>query len=199
MKVKYVHKKIGLLGGSFNPAHEGHRHISKQALKLLDLDEVWWLVAPLNPLKSENSMASYERRVQSAEKVANHPQIIVSSIEMEIGTRYTADTVERLQEMFPEVSFIWLMGADNLAQLPLWEKWRKLMHTIPMAVFARKSYALKALHGRTARLYHLYRHTPEHAPLLAYLKPPAWVFLPTRKHPASATELRNKGLFQTGE
>jgi len=197
--VRYVRKTVGLLGGSFNPAHDGHRYISLQALKLLGVDEVWWLVSPLNPLKEAKDMASYDRRVAVAEQVANHPRIKVSRIEQEIGTRYTADTLEKLKTLFPDTAFVWLMGADNLTQFHRWYKWRSIMRAVPIAVFARKNYALRALHGKAARLYRLYRQDPQNARDLAFTKPPAWVFLPIRKHPASSTEIRNKGLFKTGE
>lgn len=199
MTVRYAHKTIGLLGGSFNPAHDGHRYISLQALKLLQLDEIWWLVSPLNPLKEASGMASYERRMASAQAVARHPKIRVSSIEKEIHTRYTADTIEKLQKLYPDVNFVWLMGADNLVSFHRWDHWRTIMHSVPIAVFARKNYALRALHGKAARMYHLYRRLPEDAPMLARMKPPAWMFLPIRRHPASATEIRNKGLFETGD
>lgn len=199
MPVKFVRKTVGLLGGSFNPAHDGHRHISLQALKLLGLDEVWWLVSPLNPLKQAKDMASYDRRVSSAEAVASHPRIKVSRIEQEINTRYTVDTIFKLQEMYPDVSFVWLMGADNLTEFHRWHRWREIAHAVPIAVFARKNYALKALHGKMARLYRLYRLSAENARCLPFLKPPVWTFLPIRKHPASATEIRNKGLFQVGD
>lgn len=199
MTVRYARKTIGLLGGSFNPAHDGHRYISLQALKLLGLDEVWWLVSPLNPLKEAKDMASYERRVAIAEQVSNHPRIKVSQIEREIGTRYTVDTLERLTDLYPDARFVWLMGADNLLGFHHWRRWRTIMRTVPVAVFARKNYALKALCGKAARLYRLYRRSPDDAARLAFLKPPAWVFLPIRKHPASATEIRNKGLFQVGD
>ncbi len=199
MTVRHARKTIGLLGGSFNPAHDGHRYISLQALKLLGLDEVWWLVSPLNPLKEAKDMASYERRVAVAEQVSNHPRIKVSQIEREIGTRYTADTLERLAELYPDARFVWLMGADNLLGFHHWRRWRTIMRTVPVAVFARKNYALRALCGKAARLYRLYRKSPDDADRLAFSKPPAWVFLPIRKHPASATEIRNKGLFEIGD
>lgn len=199
MPVKYAHKTIGLLGGSFNPAHDGHRYISLQALKLLGLDEIWWLVSPLNPLKDEKGMASYERRLESAERIAHHPRIKVSMIEKEMGTRYTVDTVTQLKKLYPDINFVWLMGADNLAEFDRWKDWRIIMQTLPIAVFARKNYALRALHGKAARMYRLYRHPHTEAKRLARLRAPAWMFLPILKHPASATEIRNKGLFHTGD
>ena len=195
MQVRHVRKTVGLLGGSFNPAHDGHRYISLQALKLLGLDEIWWLVSPLNPLKKASGMASYERRLDSAEKIARHPRIHVSDIEYRIGTRYTVDTLTKLEELYPDVNFVWLMGADNLDQLPKWYRWREIMRSVPIAVFARKHFALKALHGMAARRFQLYRLAPRDALSLAFCKPPAWVFLPIRKHPASATVIREKGLF----
>ena len=199
MQVRHVRKTVGLLGGSFNPAHDGHRYISLQALKLLGLDEVWWLVSPLNPLKQAKDMASYERRLKIAEDVAAHPQIKISDVERHIGTRYTIDTLTKLKELYPDTGFVWLMGADNLLQFPRWYRWRDIMHTVPVAVFARKNYALKALHATAAAVFNLYRLDPQDAPELAFCKPPAWVFLPVRKHPASSTEIREKGLFHVEE
>lgn len=196
MSVKFAPKKVGLLGGSFNPAHEGHRYISLQALKLLGLHEVWWLVSPLNPLKEKNKdMASYQKRLASAEAVARHDRIKISTIETERGTRYTIDTLKQLKKMYPNTHFVWLMGADNLADFHRWYRWREIMHTVPVAVFARKNYALKALTGKAGRLFRLYRQEECAARRLPYRRPPAWVFLPIRRHPASSTEIRRQGLF----
>lgn len=196
MTVKHVRKTVGILGGSFNPAHEGHRYVSLQALALLDLDEVWWLVSPQNPLKSTNGMAAYERRFASAEKmVADLPRVVVSDIEREFNTQYTADTIRKLRERYPDINFVWLMGADNLIGFHRWEEWRTIMHAVPIAVFARKTYAIRALHGKAANRYRWYRVPPSQAALLPYMKTPAWTFLPIRTHPASATEIREHGLF----
>ena len=199
MRGKFVRKTVGLLGGSFNPAHDGHRYISVQALKLLKLDEIWWLVSPLNPLKQAKDMASYERRLESARTAACHPRIKVSNIEREIGTHYTFDTISKLKEMYPDICFVWLMGADNLLEFHHWHRWRSIMRLVPIAIFDRKNYAPKALCSAAARLFHFYRLPHEKAADLAFQRPPAWMFLPIRKHPASATEIRQKGLFQTGE
>ena len=116
-------RRIGLLGGSFNPAHAGHRYISTEALRRLDLDEVWWLVSPQNPLKSQSGMAPFSQRLSHAASVARHPRIRVSAIEAEMGTRYTADTLAMLVRRFPAARFVWLMGADNLMQIPKWRDW----------------------------------------------------------------------------
>ena len=173
MTGKFGRKKVGLLGGSFNPAHSGHLYISRQALELLDLDEVWWLISPQNPLKSTEGMAEFPRRFDSAVKVAAaDPRIVV-----------------------PEIDFVWLMGADNLIGFHRWREWRTIMRSIPIAVFARKTYRIRALHGRAANCFRLYRVPSEQADLLASMRAPAWTFLPIRVHPASATEIRNKGLF----
>lgn len=196
MTVKYARKTIGLLGGSFNPAHDGHRYISLLALKLLELDEVWWLVSPLNPLKEQNTdMASFDRRLESARAIANHPKIKVSCLETQMQTRYTIDTLKKIQELYPDANFVWLMGADNLAGFHRWKNWREIMRIVPVAVFARNHYALKALHAKAARTFRLYRIDDRFARRLARLRPPAWVFLPIREHRASSTEIRRRGLF----
>lgn len=196
MTVKYARKTVGLLGGSFNPAHDGHRYVSLQALKLLKLDEVWWLVSPLNPLKEgRNDMAPFERRLESAQKTANHPKIKVSGAEMQMQTRYTIDTLKKLKELYPDTNFVWLTGADNFAELHRWRNWREIMHTVPVAVFARNHYALRALCGKAGRTFRLYRIDARFAPRLARMRAPAWMFLPIREHPASSTEIRAKGLF----
>lgn len=196
MTGKFGRKKIGLLGGSFNPAHSGHLYISRKALELLDLDEVWWLISPQNPLKSTEGMAEFPRRFDSAVKVAAaEPRIVVSDIECTFQTRYTVDTIRCLKERFPDIDFVWLMGADNLIGFHRWREWRTIMRSVPIAVFARKTYRIRALHGRAANCFRLYRVPSEQADLLASMRAPAWTFLPIRVHPASATEIRNKGLF----
>ncbi|MBT4905881.1 MAG: nicotinate-nicotinamide nucleotide adenylyltransferase, partial [Rhodospirillaceae bacterium] len=128
-------RRIGLLGGSFNPAHDGHRHISQLALARLGLDEVWWLVSPQNPLKSEAGMAPFESRLESADRIACDRRIRVSALEAELGTRYTADTLKALQNRYPAARFVWLMGADNLVQISRWRAWTQIFKTIPIAVF----------------------------------------------------------------
>ncbi len=117
-------KRIGVLGGSFNPAHEGHRHISIMALQRLRLDAVWWMISPQNPLKDAGEMAPLHNRVRRARAVASHPDVHVTDIEAQLGTRFTADTVEALKRRFPAIRFVWLMGADNLCQIPKWRNWR---------------------------------------------------------------------------
>ena len=189
-------KTVGLLGGSFNPAHDGHLHISEQALRLLGLDEVWWLVSPQNPLKPEEGMAAFDRRFACAEAVASaDSRIVVSDFETRHGTQFTADTIAALKEAYPDVRFVWLMGADNLLQFHRWRSWRTIMKTVPIAVFARGTMRIRALHGRAAMCFARARVPADRAKLLAYMEAPAWTFLPIRVHPASSTAIREKGLF----
>jgi nicotinate-nucleotide adenylyltransferase len=190
--------RIGLLGGSFNPAHRGHRHISLLALKLLALDEIWWLVSPQNPLKPVLGMASFEERLSAAARAAHHPHIKVTDLEARLGTSYTADTLAALRLRFPLTRFVWLMGADNLRQIPRWERWTRIFELAPIAVFARPAYSLGALGGLAAHRYSRFRIDPHAARHLAGMNPPAWVFFATRLDPLSATALRSqrrRGVF----
>jgi nicotinate-nucleotide adenylyltransferase len=132
--------RIGLLGGSFNPAHGGHRRISLFALRALELDEIWWLVSPGNPLKPRQGMAPLAARVRSAMEQARRAPIRVTAIERELRTRYTVDTLAGLQRRYPKRRFVWLMGADNLAQLHRWKDWRGIARSMPIAVIARPGY-----------------------------------------------------------
>ena len=129
--------KIGLLGGSFNPAHRGHRRISASALEALGLDEIWWLVSPGNPLKPKTGMAPLPVRFASARRMARRLPIRATVIERDIGTVYTAETLHALVRLYPQHRFVWLMGGDNLAQFHLWRDWRRIAHTVPIAVIAR--------------------------------------------------------------
>jgi nicotinate-nucleotide adenylyltransferase len=183
--------RIGLLGGSFNPAHEGHLHISRLALQRLGLDYVWWLVSPQNPLKPVAGMASLPARLRSAHLAARaHPRIRVSAIEARLGTRYTVDTLAGLRRHFPATRFVWLMGADNLSQVVRWRQWSRIFHLVAIAVFARGSYVMKALAGKAAKRFRRSRVSPGKAYGLASKAPPAWAFLPTPLHKASATDIR---------
>ncbi|MDR3516953.1 MAG: nicotinate-nucleotide adenylyltransferase [Azospirillaceae bacterium] len=188
----WVGLTVGLLGGSFNPAHDGHRHISLYALRALHLDAVWWLVSPQNPLKPSRGMAALDWRLAAAHKVARHPRLVITAIEQELGTRYTADTLAALHRRFPRTRFVWLMGADNLAQIARWQRWQRLFDSTAIAVFARPTYSLKALGSRAAQRYRRRRIVAARAATLAAQSPPAWSFLRNRLHPASATEIRRR-------
>ncbi|MBP2295231.1 nicotinate-nucleotide adenylyltransferase [Azospirillum rugosum] len=182
--------RIGLLGGSFNPAHAGHRHISLHALKALGLDQVWWLVSPQNPLKPVRGMASLPERMAEARGVARHPRIRVTDIERDLGTRYTADTLAELKRRFPRTRFVWLMGADNLRQIPRWRDWTRIFRLVPVAVLARPTYSMSALGGMAAQRYARRRVKDHRAKGLAGHATPAWIFLRNPLHPASATAIR---------
>ena len=180
----------GLLGGSFNPAHGGHRRISVHAMDQLGLDEIWWLVSPQNPLKPVKGMAPLKERLAQARKVAGNGRIKVTDIETRLGTRYTADTIAALKCQFPRLDFVWLMGADNLAQISRWDRWQSIFQAVPIAVFDRPAYSLSALNAKAAQRYSTRRVAPEQAGDLAALEPPAWTFIRVRLHPASATQIR---------
>ncbi|GAB6052978.1 nicotinate-nucleotide adenylyltransferase [Magnetospira thiophila] len=190
--------RIGLLGGSFNPAHAGHLHISREALRRLDLDRIWWMVSPQNPLKDPQGMAPLADRLASARDMARDPRIVVTDIESHLGTRHTAVTLARLTRHFPRYRFVWLMGADNLIQIPRWRQWTQIFHRVPVAVFARSTYDLKALSGAAAKRFAQARIGEGAARHLAVQPLPAWTFLMIRRHPASATALRTQqGPHQT--
>lgn len=188
-------QKIGLLGGSFNPAHEGHRRISVAALRLLDLDEIWWLVSPQNPLKPAEGMAGFRERFEYARGFARHPCIKVSDFEAKIGERRTVYTLKALKAAYPRHKFVWLMGADNLVQLPKWQKWEQIMSLVPVAVFNRPGFTYKALNGKAATKFRRARvfnnSFGDDRRHLADMKPPAWVFLPETTIDLSSTQIRN--------
>lgn len=184
---------MGLLGGSFNPAHEGHLFITHLALRALRLDEVWWLVSPQNPLKPAVGMAPLPVRLKEAAHRAGDPRILVTDIEQALGTQYTAETLSALAMRFPATRFVWLMGADNLAQIPRWRRWQRIFHTVPVAVFARPPYSLDVLSGLAAQKFKGSRLDRRHAAFLAGRRPPAWIVFHNRPHPASATEIRRLG------
>ena len=182
--------RIGLLGGSFNPAHEGHLHISLLALDHLALDELWWLVSPQNPLKPVDGMAAFDERLVAAHELAEDPRITVSDMERRLGTRYTADTLRALNKRFPRTKFVWVMGADNLEQISSWRNWTAIFEAVPIAVFDRPNYSYGALACGAARRYASSRIDQRQAPRLAGLSPPAWVLVRSKLHAASATSIR---------
>jgi nicotinate-nucleotide adenylyltransferase len=184
--------RVGVLGGSFNPAHAGHLHISRLALERLRLDRVWWLVSPQNPLKSGAGMAPLEDRLAAAREAATDPRIRVTDLERDLGTRYTVDTLGALRQHFPGIRFVWIMGADLLVELPRWKRWHRLFRTVPIAVFARPTYSYRALFGRVARRFARARVSEASAARLATRPSPAWCFLHTPRHLASATRIRSR-------
>lgn len=182
--------RVGLLGGSFNPAHDAHREISLLAWKRLGLDRIWWLVTPGNPLKKNNGLPPVEARMTQARQVAASPLIDVAAPEVAYRTHYTYDLVTRLRQNFPRVHFVWLMGADNLAQFHRWERWREIALMMPIAVIERPGDEDAPLSSRAAHALSRFRMDESDAPLLASAPPPAWVYLHGLKSPLSSTSLR---------
>lgn len=183
-------QRIGLLGGSFNPAHEGHLAISEEAMRRLDLDEIWWLVSPQNPLKSANDMAPQSVRAQRATTLIHTPKIRITMLEREFGTAYTAETLKLLVQRFPRVHFVWLMGADNLIQIDRWQDWQEIFNTMAIAIFDRPTYSLRALASTAARRFARFRKRESEVKRLADSPPPAWVFLHNRLNAQSSTAMR---------
>ena len=185
-------RRVGLLGGSFNPAHEGHLAISVMALRRFRLHQVRWLVSPGNPLKPERGMASFPERFASARRQARHPRVEVSDLEQKLGTRYTIDTIRHLQRNRHERP-LWLMGADLLAEFPRWRRWREVFKAVPIAVFDREPYVYRALAGRAASVFGHGRRPDHAAPRLIEMAPPAWAFMRLQRHRVSSTAIREEG------
>lgn len=183
-------RRIGLLGGSFNPAHGAHRKISLAALRALSLDEVWWLVSPGNPLKAKTGMAPLPARVASAQGMARRAPIRVTAIERQLGTRYTIDTLKALQRRYRGRQFVWLMGSDNLAQLHRWRDWRGIARTMPIVVIARPGYDGAALASPAMAWLRRYRVSPARFEAQGRWSAPALVILRFDPDSRSATAIR---------
>jgi nicotinate-nucleotide adenylyltransferase len=184
--------RIGLLGGSFNPPHLAHRAISLFAIKRLKLDRVWWLVTPGNPLKDDKALHDLKERGEAARRMASDPRIDVSCLESVIGTRYTVDTVRYLRRRASGLRFVWIMGADNLAQFHRWQSWRDIASEVPIAVIDRPPQSFRALASPASLALASYRLPENQAKRLADLHAPAWVFLTGLKLSLSSTGLRNQ-------
>jgi nicotinate-nucleotide adenylyltransferase len=187
------HIRVGLLGGSFNPAHAGHRHVAELALRRLRLDQVWLLVSPGNPLKSVNGMAPFAERLAGAARIGGQRRIVATGIEAALGTRYTVDTLRELRRRFPRIHFVWIMGADILLQLPRWRRWTAMIRDLPFVVLPRPGYTHRALAGQAAHRLGRWRRPVRQACLLPDWTPtgvPGWVFLPERQSSMSATAIR---------
>jgi nicotinate-nucleotide adenylyltransferase len=179
-----------LLGGSFNPAHPGHRHIIDVARRRLHLDQVWLLVSPGNPLKPHRGMAPFHQRLASARSIADGRRVIASAIEAAFHAHYSIDTLRLLLRRFPRARFVWLMGADILEQLPRWRRWLDFARRVPIAVLPRPSYNYRALASLAAHRLTRHRWPERAAPVLNELAAPAWIFLCVPQHTASATAIR---------
>ncbi len=183
---------IGLLGGSFNPPHVAHRLISEVALKRLGLDKVWWIVSPGNPLKKRTPPASLAERMRLARAVATNPHIVVTDFEADLPSPYAVSTLAFLKAKSPLTHFVWIMGADNLAQFHRWERWREIFTMVPIVVVDRPGWRMKALASKAARAFAKSRKPETDAALLAHTPPPAWTFLTGPMSHVSSTAIRNK-------
>jgi nicotinate-nucleotide adenylyltransferase len=192
-------RRIGLLGGSFNPAHEGHLHLSLVALKMLKLDEVWWLLSPKNPLKSSEDLAPYTTRLAHAKALlASHSRLKVSDFEKRAHLRYTRDTLELIKKRHPNTAFVWLMGADNLPTFHRWHRWQAIFRMVPVAVFDRAPFSHSARSAPAALAFAKYRQEESQASRALFETLPAWVYIFMKRHPLSSTFLRKtlgKGTF----
>ncbi len=189
--------KVGLLGGSFDPPHAGHVHITREALKRFELDQVWWLVSPGNPLKPHGPAPMNERLV-AARAIMKHPRVLVSDVEARLGTRFTAQTLRALQARFHKVRFVWLMGADNLAGFHHWQRWRWIMENVPVGVLARPGDRISARTSKAARIYARYRLRGREAARLAVSQPPAWCFVNLPMVALSSSQIREHGGWHHG-
>ena len=181
--------RVGLLGGSFNPAHEGHRHVAELALRRMRLDQVWLLVSPGNPLKPATGMAPFAQRLASAARIADGRRVVATGIEAALRTRFTVDSMRLLQRRFPRARFVWIMGADILDQLPDWRRWTDIVRRLAFVVLPRPGYTYRALAGQAAHRLRAERRRAREAPLLPGAAP-GWAFLPARQTAVSATAIR---------
>ena len=184
--------RVGLFGGSFDPAHEGHAHVASTALRRLNLDRVIWLVSPQNPLKRGRPPASLPERMEGVRAVAHGPAMIVSDIEARIGSVFTVDTLRSLKARHPGVRFVWIMGSDSLANFHRWRGWKRIFREVPVAVVARPQGLVTSRFAPAAKRFAKARRPERMAPLLPMMRPPAWTFLHGRLNYASSTALRAK-------
>lgn len=183
---------IGLLGGSFDPPHQGHVHITREALKRFGLDRVWWLVSPGNPLKAHGP-APLDDRMAAARAIMQHPKVEISDFEARAGTRFTAETLAALIKAYPGARFVWLMGADNLVQLPQWQDWERIMDTVPIGVLARPGDRIRARNSKAARVYAAARIRGRESLKLARAEAPAWCFVNVPMSDESSSAIRARG------
>jgi nicotinate-nucleotide adenylyltransferase len=189
-------QRIGLFGGSFNPAHAGHRAASLEALKALGLDSVWWLVSPQNPLKNPAETGDFAERLAGAKSASRHARVFTTGLENELGTNITAASLERMRPILARGHFVWIMGADSFASLHCWKRWREVPQTLPLAVLDRPGWTLRAFSSPAARLLWRYRVGECEAASLPLRQPPAWVFLHMPLRAESSTEMRRNNVIK---
>ncbi len=181
---------VGLLGGSFDPAHEGHAHITREAIKRMGLDRVWWLVSPGNPLKAHQP-APMAERLARAKAVMPDPKVVITDLEAHLGTRATIDTLTALKALYPGVHFVWLMGADNLVQFHKWNRWRDILRAVPMGVMARPGAGVAARLSVAARAFRVDRVARGEG--IGARKAPAWCFVNLPLNDMSSSKIRSRG------
>lgn len=184
--------RVGVLGGSFDPAHEGHAHITREAMRRFGLDRVWWMLSPGNPLKARGP-APMAARLREARRVMPDPRVDITDLEARLGTRYTAQTLRRLKALYPGVQFVWLMGADNLAQFDRWDNWRQILQMVPVGVLARPGARMAARRSRTAQIFAKARLPQQDAQMLPLCRTPRWCFVDVPMSDLSSSEIRAAG------
>ena len=189
-------RTVGLLGGSFDPPHAGHVHVTQEALKRFGLDQVWWLVSPGNPLKAHGP-APIERRLDASRDIMDHPRVHISDFERQSGTRYTAQTLRMLIRKHRETQFVWLMGADNLASFHKWQDWQWIMENVPVGVIARPGDRISARMSPAASRYRKYRLRGRQAAMLAQTIVPCWCLINVPMINISSSEIRKRGEWKS--
>jgi nicotinate-nucleotide adenylyltransferase len=185
-------QRIGLFGGSFNPPHKGHVHVSLAALKRLKLDQVWWLVSPGNPLKSQGNLAPLAERMEAAHALTHHPHLRITDLEQRLKTRYTVETLHQILKRCPDAHFVWIMGADNLKNFHRWKGWRRIAQFMPIAVIDRYGATHQAPRSKAGNALARFRIREREAGRLASCQTPAWVFLHAPRLIVSSTQLRQQ-------
>ena len=185
---------VGLLGGSFDPAHEGHVHITREAIARMGLDQVWWLVTPGNPLKARQPAPMADRLAQ-AKALMDHPRVKITELETDLGTTTTADTIDRLRAIYPQVRFVWLMGADNLVQFHRWGRWRDILRAVPVGVLARPGSGVAARLSVAAQAFRVHRVARGEG--LGARQPPVWCFVNLPMNAASSSAIRAQGNWKS--
>lgn len=183
--------KIGLFGGTFNPPHKGHLHVSNIALRKLQLDQLWWIVSPGNPLKNNSNLLSLDERITKCREIVTHPDIKVSALEVKFNTRFSADTLDILIARRPSIKFVWVMGADNLGSFHKWDRWRTIADLVPIAVIDRPGSTVSPNSTAATHALSKYRMDERDAKLLALTRTPAWTFIHGRRSFLSSTKIRN--------
>lgn len=183
---------IGLFGGSFNPPHQGHALVAEIAMQRLGLDQLWWMVTPGNPLKNHSGLAPLSERIAACEAMITDPRIKVTAFEKALGQSYTAQTLRAISQRNPHCHFVWIMGADNLKNFHLWQNWREIACTFPIAVIDRPGATLAYLSSKMAKTFDYARLDEDHARALAFKKAPAWTFIHGPRSTLSSSSIRDK-------